>query len=44
MLRTVAPTAYTTFYVGVLANADALKEDVSEGIFLIWQNFLNHYI
>jgi DNA ligase 4 len=25
----VAPTAYTTFYVGVLANSDALKSDVS---------------
>ena len=29
MLCIVAPTAYTTFYAGALANAEALKTDVS---------------
>jgi hypothetical protein len=28
-LFTVGPTAYTTFYAGALANAEALKTDVS---------------
>jgi hypothetical protein len=29
MVWIVAPTAYTTFYAGALANANALKTDVS---------------
>jgi hypothetical protein len=29
ILFTVAPTAYTTFYAGALANAEALETDVS---------------